>query len=474
MRLPRWRPIRFLAAAAALAAAVLAAAPVPLRAQQSLPCPDCNQPKRFWAAAGELMGVQLIPWSVNSILRDAEWADLSWESWGDNIQFPWQYDNNKFLNNQFSHPYHGNLYFNAARTNGYNFWESAPWSLAGSLMWEVFGEVWAPSPNDLFMTTLGGITLGETTYRLSSLILDNTATGSERTFREIGAALVNPVRGFNRLVRGQMNDVVANPPDWRPNGIFGSIEGGYRRFTTDDDNDVEEGDGDLDQTFLHFLLVYGNETDDLDKAPFSTFFGSGMISSNSDGGRTLAELRARGNLAAKPVFDESNQHQLAAFMTYTYYSNPIVEFGAQGFSAGLVTRSAGSGEGVRLSGEALAHFMPIAAVQSDYFVTAEGRDYDYGLGFGPQLMGRAIWGSKALVTARASYVWLPVVSGFSGDHHLTTASAEGRYYFNRRWGVGLLGTLFSRASKYDDLADVDEHATELRAFVSLAVPGISQ
>ena len=471
MQLPRWRPFPALIA---LVAAILAA-PAPLPAQQGLPCPDCNPPKRFWTASWQLMAVQLIPWSVNSILRDAEWADISLETWGDNIQFPWQYDNNKFLNNQFSHPYHGNLYFNAARTNGYNFWESAPWSFAGSLMWELFGEVWAPSPNDLLNTTLGGITLGETTYRLSSLILDNTATGSERTFREIAAALVNPVRGFNRLTRGQMNDVVANPPDWRPSSIFGSIEAGYRRFTTDDPGDTGvAGEDALNQAFLHFLLIYGNETEDLGKAPFSTFFGSGMISSKSGGGRTLAELRARGNLAARPVFDESGRHQLAAFMTYTYFSNPIIEFGAQGFSGGLVTQNAPSKGGVRLSGEALAHFMPIAAIRSDYFVTAEGRDYDYGLGAGAQLMGRAVWGNRLAVTARANYTWLPVVSGFSGDHHLSVLNAEARYYFGRRWGVGLLGNLFSRASRYDDLADFDEHATELRAFVSLAVPGINQ
>jgi Domain of unknown function (DUF3943) len=471
VRLPCWHPVRLFTAALALTSA----APVTAHAQERLPCPDCNPPKRFWTASWQLMAVQLIPWSVNSILRDAEWADISLETWGDNIQFPWQYDNNKFLNNQFSHPYHGNLYFNAARTNGYNFWESAPWSFGGSLMWELFGEVWAPSPNDLLNTTLGGITLGETTYRLSSLILDNTATGSERTFREIAAALVNPVRGFNRLTRGQMNDVVANPPDWRPNGIFGSIEAGYRRFTTDDPGDTGVGGEDaLNQTFLHFLLIYGNETEDLGKAPFSTFFGSGMISSNSGGGRTLAELRARGNLAARPVFDDSDRHQLAAFMTYTYFSNPIIEFGAQGFSGGLVTRNAPSKGGVRLSGEALAHFMPIAAIRSDYFVTAEGRDYDYGLGAGAQLMGRAVWGTRLAVTGRANYTWLPVVSGFSGDHHLSILNAEARYYFTSRWGVGLLGTLFSRASRYDDLADVDEHATELRAFVSLAVPGISQ
>jgi hypothetical protein len=89
-------------------------------------------------------------------------------------------------------------------------------------------------------------------------------------------------------------------------------------------------------------------------------------------------------------------------------------------------------------------------------------------------MGRAVWNNRLAVTGRANYTWLPVVSGFSGDHHLTVLNGEARYYFGRRWGVGVLGSLFSRASKYDDLDDVDEHATEFRAFLSLAVPGINQ
>ena len=153
------------------------ASPTPSVLEQ--PCPDCNPPKRFWAGAGELMIVQFIPWGFTKWVTEGEWSNISFRTWSDNLKFPWQWDNNKFNNNQFAHPYHGSLYFNAGRANGYNFWESAPWAFGGSLMWELFGEVWAPSPNDLANTTLGGITLGEMLFRFSSLTLDNQATGSQ-------------------------------------------------------------------------------------------------------------------------------------------------------------------------------------------------------------------------------------------------------------------------------------------------------
>lgn len=66
--------------------------------------------------------------------RDAEWAKISLHSWATNLENPWQWDNNAFVNNQFSHPYHGSLYYNAGRTNGFNFWQSSAWSFGGSLV----------------------------------------------------------------------------------------------------------------------------------------------------------------------------------------------------------------------------------------------------------------------------------------------------------------------------------------------------
>jgi hypothetical protein len=149
---------------------------------------------------------QLIPWSFNHFVRDAEWASISPAVWWTNLQNPWQWDNNAFLNNQFSHPYHGSLYYNVGRTNGFNFWESSLWSFGGSFMWEIMGEQWAPAPNDLLNTGLGGITLGEMLFRASSLVLDNRATGFERTMREIGAFALDRCAGSTGCSTGQMND----------------------------------------------------------------------------------------------------------------------------------------------------------------------------------------------------------------------------------------------------------------------------
>jgi hypothetical protein len=79
------------------------AAPV----QAQLPCPDCNPSKQGLRGFGELMIVQAVPSLWNNIRRGEVWAKISPRTWYDNIQYPWQWDDNAFLNNQFSHPYHG-------------------------------------------------------------------------------------------------------------------------------------------------------------------------------------------------------------------------------------------------------------------------------------------------------------------------------------------------------------------------------
>jgi hypothetical protein len=105
-----------------------------------------------------------------------------------NLKHKFLWDNDNFDTNLFAHPYCGRLYFNEAQSNGLNFWQSIPFAVGGSYLWEMVCEKQPPSLNDIdiIATPIGGIALGEMTHRISLRIID----GSERGWRRFGRELL--------------------------------------------------------------------------------------------------------------------------------------------------------------------------------------------------------------------------------------------------------------------------------------------
>ena len=158
--------------------------------------------KRFGRSAMAVMGVNLGIWSFNRFVMKEDFAYISMHTIRENFRQGFVWDNDNLDTNMFFHPYHGNLYFNAARSNGYDFWQSGLFAFGGSTLWELCMENEYPSANDIIATPVGGMALGETFYRISDLILDDRTTGRERMGRELGAFLVSPMRGLMRMVNG--------------------------------------------------------------------------------------------------------------------------------------------------------------------------------------------------------------------------------------------------------------------------------
>jgi len=114
---------------------------------------------------------------------------------------PWGFDGDDFQVNQLQHPYQGSVYHGFARSAGLGFWPSAAYTFLGSLAWEIAGETTNPSINDQVASGIGGSLLGEPLFRLSSLILEDGGYNIG-FWRELGAAVVSPPTGFNRLAFG--------------------------------------------------------------------------------------------------------------------------------------------------------------------------------------------------------------------------------------------------------------------------------
>ena len=158
--------------------------------------------KRFGQSAATIVGVNLGVWSFNRFLMREDFAYIDMHTIRENFKRGFVWDNDNLSTNMFFHPYHGNLYFNSARSNGYNYWQSGLFAFGGSTMWELFMENEYPSTNDIIATPIGGMALGETLYRTSDLILDDRTTGRERLGREIASFIISPMRGLTRIVNG--------------------------------------------------------------------------------------------------------------------------------------------------------------------------------------------------------------------------------------------------------------------------------
>jgi hypothetical protein len=134
------------------------------------PCEGCP-PRRVWRSLFQTTWVNVVYGLVN-LMRGHDTAKITPETWWENMKAGWEWDLNDFKTNQFGHPYQGNNYYTAARSNGMNFWEAGAVAAFGSATWEYFGETNDASLNDFINTTLGGIALGEMFHRTAWLIRD--------------------------------------------------------------------------------------------------------------------------------------------------------------------------------------------------------------------------------------------------------------------------------------------------------------
>jgi len=411
-----------------------------------------------------LMAIDMVLLTVGvwapSRLLGTEWAYIGFNSIKENMKTGFVWDHDDWAMNQWGHPLHGGQFFNAARTNGYDFWGSIPITMTGSMAWELFMEAEPPSINDLISTTAGGVYMGETSYRLSTMILDNTATGSERTFREIGGFLVNPIRGFNRLVTGNSGRVHLNPTDRMPSYMGGHLSAGTNRVA--DGTDL----GNSENAYLvKGRFLYGDPFEDLaDPDPFDVF---SLRTTLTVHGRfpLIAEVAGTGLLYGRK-FDHGEDHRSmwGIYQDYDYFDNKVYQFGGQSVGGGIITRFNSSSNLPIYTGAQLNAIL--LAGSNVGFETAKGREYNYNTGTKLKLFCLLDHRKLGAFSIRYWLYWFHTLSGVEGDEfvHWAQASLNPRIY--KRWGLGLEYTYYLRNSYFDDYPEMHLKNIELRTYVS--------
>ena len=280
------------------------------------------QKKHPWRAAAETFGMNVGVWAFDRYVMNEDFAKISIGSIRRNIKHGFVWDNDQFSTNLFAHPYHGNLYFNAARSNGLTFWESAPYAFAGSLMWEIAAEVEPPAINDLMATTLGGIALGEVTHRMSSLVLDDSKRGFSRFTREFLGTLICPMRGLNRMITGEMWKVKRyhyKYHDYDRIPVHFSIGAGDRYLA--DDNYLFRGEH---NPYLEFRVQYGDAFDKVNDGPYDYFTARATfgLSGNQP---LISQINLMGKLWGVPLKTTTGMEMMfGIFQHFNYFDSEEV------------------------------------------------------------------------------------------------------------------------------------------------------
>lgn len=452
-------------------------------------------PRRPWLAAGEVFGLNMLVWGFDRFVMQEDFAKINLHTIKNNFKTGPVWDTDKFSTNLFSHPYHGSLYFNAARSNGMNFWESIPYAVGGSLMWEFFMETEPPSINDMFATSFGGIELGEITYRLSDLFIDNRSTGWERAGREVLAGVLSPARAINRLITGEAWKHSASKGRAYTSVPVNFIVNIGPRFLAEQENS-KHGTTSMNITFR---LDYGNPFNDEFYSPYEWFqFRLGLDCFSAQ--PLFSQVNAVGALWGKRIWSKGNRALTAGiFQHFDYYDSNLRSDSPQTVAPYRISEAAALGGGliyykqassedhVDVFAEFYANGIALGASISDY-LKLEERDYNLGSGYSVKaytgLTYKKQWGLLLDLENYHIFTWKGYrpdidwntvdiaslnVQGDTGNARLTVFSAKVFWLIKERWNLMLSNRYFSRRTHYKYYDDIESSTYDLMLSIGVKI-----
>jgi len=319
----------------------------------------------------------------------------------------WVFDTDPFNINQFAHPYQGSMMFGFARSTGVSFWQSLAYSNGGSFIWKMAGETDLPSINDQITTGTAGAILAESLFRMASLVLEG---GGEHPgfWHELGAAVISPPTGFNRLVYGKRFKAVF--PSYDP-ATFMRLRWGVSTDLVKTNNLLlNEGSAYTDkkqsEAVLDFSFIYGlpGKTGYRYDRPFDYFSLEFAGQTSAHGHNFLQDIMDRGLLYGTDYEIGENYRGIwGLYGSYDYIAPPIFRISSTALSIGT-TEQWWLSRHVAMQGSALAGVGFGAAGTIPH---ADGlRDYHYGVTPEGLLALRFIFGRRTMLdfTAREYYV----------------------------------------------------------------------
>lgn len=445
--------------------------------------------KHPWQAAAEVFAINAGVQLFDRYATNEEFAQTTLRSIRHNFQTGFVWDNDVFITNMFAHPYHGNLYFNAARTNGLSFWESAPYALGGSLMWELFGETEPPAINDVITTTVGGIALGEMTHRLSRLVLNDRSRGFRRFLREAAATIINPVQGLHRIISGdawRVSNSHYKYHDYNTIPVDFSISTGIRYLADDGALFRRESN-----PYVNMYLCYGTPVDGKRHTTPYDFFDVDVTLGLNSNQPLVNTLHIVGRLWSMPVLAKNGMAgEFGLYQHFNYYDSKPIKDGsdltpyriseAAAFGPGFIIFLPKVGALSRLEQRIFLSAILLGGSKSDYFNVIE-RDYNMGSGYSIKSKTHLEISSFGRLVLHAKYFRLFTWKGYEtkdlnniGDlHYLNVQGDRGNASLlvvnpiieidlKKRWSLHLSGSYFLRSTQYKYYTDITAKTFETK------------
>lgn len=410
-----------------------------------------NPKKHFARAATEWFMFQALPASFNYFVRKDPYSHITFKNWIEHLKpGAWAWDDNAFATNQIAHPYHGQLYFNAFRSNNYSFLQSSLATLAGSFIWETAGETQSPSINDLINTTYGGIILGEMTHRISQNVLSRpTHSIAERQGKEVLAFFINPVNGLNRLLDGRWGRVVKGAVV-DSSKIRAEVDFGFRRFDAKNLGIIDKGKNDY---FLRLGLVYTNDNIE-NKKPFDDFYFNFEVS--SDDSSFVNTVNVYASLYGKRVLKNlPGRHLGILSANYDFYHNEAFFYGAQSMNYNIMSSYSLGGKN-RLTTTLGGGPVLLAAVPDPYLLFGNSRNYNYGPGVDLRAAGEISVLERFKFGAQYHGGYFVTISGNESHYFLHTASVSGSLRLLKNFSLNMNSGYFRLEGNFKDYPDINK------------------
>lgn len=399
--------------------------------------------KNFFRAGIEWFSVQAIPASFNRFIRKDPYSYISFSNFIDHQRLSaWDWDDNQFTTNQIDHPYHGQLYFNAFRSNGFNFYQSSAATVLGSYIWETAGETQHPSINDFVNTTFGGIVLGEMSHRVSRNILSRNKYSHNRIGNEIVALLVNPISGLNRLLDGKWGKPVEEYYVLDSSIINAEFDVGYRRFDAKEGDFLIKGKNSL-YSRLRFRYSNGNHNF---KRPFDQF-AVNLEVGNGDS-TFINAINVHALVSGAEFFkSKSGQHFGTLNAYYDFYNNDAFFYGAQSLVYNWNSEFTYKRNN-RLNLSIGAGAVLLAAVPDPYLLYGQSRNYNYGSGVSYRFKGELSFLNRLLISADYNGGAFYTISGTDSYYILHALSMEGSLRIFKRFSINVASGYFALQGEF--------------------------